>query len=650
MSRATGTDTHPTASARRGRKPAAIARLAALAALLCLALSAAPAMAATAAPTLIAPTASSAHNSPLSVEYTLPEAGANATLSFIPSVGSPIVVTLSSPAAAAGKHHFFLDLHQLASETANVTEASATSLPDGEYKVTLSYQNLALDPAASVIAEKVTIKTATATPAVLEPTAGQTFRKPFTVTYTLPEAALPGSVKLLLFGSKVGPKQFVLSSSSAGLHSAEIVPSNPSTGIGIASASTERLPTDSYQLSVSYLDTLGNPVASTVPIAVDVGYPFCEAGTYSASGEQPCTDAPRGYFVAAERALVAEECALGKYAPEEGLVECLPASPGHYVPATGAKAQMECEQGTYSAEVGRSSCLSAPFGHYAPKGAVTPTACPAGRFDAHTNSPSAEFCEFDSPGWYSDEGAAEPIPCVPGKYAFAYGSEACLPAPPGSYVPSIGATDPTPCPAGTYTPVTSSVICTSTPANTYATGGASEATPCPSGTQSPAGASACTAVGKEAAAGGSGGTSTNSNSTASTTTTTTAAATPSPISLSPAGPAAKFAIAAAKHGSSLAGTRRQRYAIACSTAATVYVRAAAIVQAGAHHMALTARTSTLACKTAKPAEAAASFTLTSAAKKLLREHGASVKLTVRVYATATAKSAALASATLRGRP
>lgn len=646
MSRGTGTDSTRRTRAHRWRKAPALARLVALAAMLCLALSASPAMAATGVPTLIAPTASSAHNSPLSIEYKLPEAGANATITFTPAVGSPIVVTLSSPAMAAGKHHFFLDLQQLASETANVTEASATSLPDGEYKVTLSYQDLALEPAASATVQKVVIKTATAPPAVIGPAGGQTFRKPFTVTYTLPEAALPGSVKLLLFGSKAGPKPFVLSSSSAGFHSAEIVPSNPSTGIGIASASTEPLPTDSYQLSLSYQDTLGNPIASTAPIAVDIGYPFCEAGTYSASGEQPCTDAPKGYFVPAERALVAEECALGKYAPEEGLVECLPAAPGHYVPATGAKAQLECEQGTYSAEAGRSSCLSAPFGHYAPKGAIVPTACPAGRFDAHTNSPSAEFCEFDSPGWYSDEGAAEPIPCVPGKYAFAYGSEACLPAPPGSYVPSIGATDPTACPAGTYAPVSSSVSCTTTPANTYATGGASEATPCPAGTEAPPGASACTAAGKQAAAGGSGGTTTTTN----TTTGTTPSTTPSPISTSPAGPAAKFAIAAAKHGSSLAGTRRQRYTVTCSTAATVQVRAAAIVQAGAKSMSLTARRLTLNCKAAKPTETAASFTLSSAAKKLLGKPGASVKLTVRVYAPGTAARSALATATLRGRP
>jgi hypothetical protein len=73
------------------------------------------------------------------------------------------------------------------------------------------------------------------------------------------------------------------------------------------------------------------------------------------------------------------------------------------------------------------------------------------------------------------------------------------------------------------------------------------------------------------------------------------------------------------------------------------------VRAGSKHLALAARTMTLECKAAKPTEAVANFTLTSTAKQLLQKHGASVKLTVRVYATGTPARAALASATVRGR-
>jgi hypothetical protein len=624
---------------------AGLARAALIAAALALAVWASPAHAATGAPELIAPTVSSTHNSPLSIEYELPEAGSAATISFIPSVGSPVAVTLTPPARAAGKHHFFLDLSSLKSETANVAAASAASLPDGEYTVQLSYQNAALEPAASASAEKVKIKTHTAVPTMSEPTSGQSFRKPFTVKYTLPEAALAGSVKLLLIGTHAGMKTLVLTNAEAGTHSAEVLPSDPALGTGVASAPGERLPTDSYQLALTYQDVLGNPLAS-VSAPIEIAYPLCKAGSYSASGgEEPCTKAPKGYFVAGEGAINAVECIAGRFAAEEGLSACPPASPGHYVPATGAKAELECEQGTYSDETGHSSCLPAPFGHYAPKGAVTPIACAAGRYDAHTNSPSAEFCEFDSPGWYSGEGAAEPIPCVPGKYAFAYGSETCLPAPAGSYVSGIGASVATPCPAGTYAPVAESLSCTTTPEDTYSTGGASEATPCPAGTHSPAGASSCAAVSKESSAGESGQTGTNTSAGAKPAT-----ALPSPVAISPvSGPATRFAIAAAKHGTSLSKARRQRYVVTCSAATTVQVRVAALIAAGKKHVTLTARTLTLKCKAAKATEATASFRLSNAAERLAGSHGARVKLTVRVYATGSAAGTQLASGTVRGR-
>jgi hypothetical protein len=633
---------------------ATLARLALLAATLALAiaLSASPALAATATPTLIAPAASSAHNSPLSVEYELPEAGANATLSFIPPTGPTVTVTLTSPARAAGKHHFFLDLHELEDETANVAKASASSLPDGAYTVTLSYQNVALEPFAGASAEKVTIKTLTSAPTLSEPTGGQSFRGvAFKVAYELPEPALPGSVKLLLFGSHAGTKPLLLTNSAAGAHTAEVVPSNPSTGIGIASASSERLPADSYQLTVSYQDALGNPAASTVPVTVTVAYPLCEPGTYSTSGEEPCLRAPKGCFVPSKGATVAAECTAGHYASAEGLSECVPAQPGHYVPGTGAKEELECEQGTYSGEAGRSSCISAPTGHYAPRGAIAPTACPAGTFDAHTNSPSAEFCEYDSPGWYSGEGADEPIPCMPGRSAFAYGSEECLPAPPGSYVSSIGATDPTPCPAGSFTPVAESVSCITTPENTYATGGASEPTPCPAGTHAPAGASSCTPMSSEPSGGGSSQSSSANGSSQTGAGTETKTPAPAPIAISaPGGAKTTFAIAATRHGASLARTRRQLYTVSCSAATTVQLRVDAFVQVGKKRLALAARAVTLKCKAAKTTPAVASFRLTPAAKKLLGRRGASVKLTVSVYATGAAAGTRLAGATLRGTP
>jgi hypothetical protein len=587
---------------------------------LCLAVSVSPATAATAPPVLIAPTTSSAHNSPLSVEYELPEAGSAATISFVPTSGPTVVVTLTSPAEAAGKHHFFLSLHELASETANVSKASTSSLPDGEYAVAVSYQNIAKELAATATAEKVRIKTVTATPAVIEPTAGHSFDEPFKVAYALPEAGLTGTVKLVLEGTHGETETLVLVGGSAGSHVAEVIPSSPSSGVGVLAGPTERLPTDSYHLSLSYQDVLGNPAASA-SVTVGIAYPLCKPGTYSASGEEPCTNAPKGTFTGTDGATKATDCAVGRFAPEEGLTECLIASPGHYVPGTGAKSELECEQGTYSDETGRSACLPAPIGHYAAKGSVTPTLCGAGTHDPHTNSPSAEFCELDAPGSYSGEGAAEAMECEPGKFASASGSEVCLPAYPGSYVSGAGAASATPCPAGSYAPASGSASCTSTPENTYATGGASEPTPCPVGTHAPPGASSCTG---------------------------TIASTPT-ITSAPFGRVTTFTITAAKHAPSLRRTLRQRYLLTCSAAATAQIRVSVVVAAGKKHLALIARSIMLSCEAAQPTEMAARFTLTVAARKLLGHRGASVKLTVRVYATGTPAGTLSASAIVPGR-
>jgi hypothetical protein len=135
MVRRARSETAPKDAGQPWHGAAGLARAAFIAAVLALAVWASPAHAATGAPEPIAPTVSSIHDSSLSIEYELSEAGSAATISFIPSVGSPVTVTLTSPARAAGKHHFCLELSSLKSETANIAAASAASLPDGEYAV-----------------------------------------------------------------------------------------------------------------------------------------------------------------------------------------------------------------------------------------------------------------------------------------------------------------------------------------------------------------------------------------------------------------------------------------------------------------------------------------------------------------------------------
>ncbi len=611
--------------------PAAVAALA-----LCLAFGAGSAAAFTAPPTLLAPSASSAHGSPLSVEYELPEAGSSGTIKFVPASGPTVTVTLSSPALAAGKHHFFLSLFALASETANVTEASASSLSDAEYTVVLGYSNLAKEVAATASALKVTIKTATGAPSLSEPTAGEAFRTAFKVAYTLPEAALPGSVTLTLTGSHTEARKLTLSGTSAGSHTATIVPSDPALGTGVVSGPSERLPADTYAIALSYQDSLGNPAASTLVANIGVGYPLCKAGSYGVDGEEPCTEAPKGSFVANEGASSASECIAGFYTPGPGLSMCVPASPGNYVPAAGAKEELECEQGSYSDETQLTSCKAATPGHYAPRGSVLAAACPAGTHNPHTNAPSAEYCETDAPGSFSGEGAAEATLCEAGRYAPASGSETCLLADPGSYVEGKGASSETACPAGTYAGVTGSVACTETPAGTYAAGGAVEPTPCPAGTNSGKGASACAAPAE--VSGGSHGSQSGSGAPP--------VKTPAPTVLAPVG----VKIAAGRHAKSLRRTRLQTIVITCSVAANVKVRVSASVTAGMKHATINGTATAVNCLAGKATQVAVRFKVGTAAGKVLRAHGARVKLAVRVYLTGASAGLLAGSGSVAGRP
>jgi len=508
------------------------AALAAMA--VCLTLCASPALAVTAPPELLSPEAAHTYGSPLAVEYVLPEAaGPGAMLAFVPEAGgSPSLLMLTEAERTAGTHSFPLDLHEL-------------SLADGKYKVSLSYQNLAKEPAASASVEKVTIKTVTGSPLLTAPLAGQAFFEPFAATYSLPEAALANSVRLVFTSvDGGGTKELTLTNTEAGEHTVEVAPSNPLSKPGIAAGPLE-LPADEYELSLRYQDALGNAAASTTPMAMRItNGPPCTPGTYSVTGEAPCAEAPKGFHVPESGATLAAECVAGSYTPEKGMAFCLPADPGHYVPAKGASAELECE-------------------------------------------------------------------------------------------------------AGSFAPVTGSSGCTPTPENTYAARGAFEPTPCPAGTRSGVGAASCSPVGGASSEiGDSAGT--GSGGSGSKPAEAGAGKTPSGTPVGVAAGRVTVRIAAGKHRASLARARRQRYVLRCSATATVLVRVNALVRAGRRRVAVTGRKRTVACRAGKPVEGVVSFALTRAAKRLLSQHGARVRLTVLVYGTGAAGRGRLAGATVRG--
>lgn len=99
--------------------------------------------------------------------------------------------------------------------------------------------------------------TATEAPTLAAPVSGAAISGPVAVSFTLPEAALTGSVKLS-FGATV--LTLAASQESAGAHSFTFNPAAPTESPRIASGSA--IANGTYTVTLSYQDALGNPAAS----------------------------------------------------------------------------------------------------------------------------------------------------------------------------------------------------------------------------------------------------------------------------------------------------------------------------------------------------------------------------------------------------
>ena len=140
------------------------------------------------------------------------------------------------------------------------------AIPDGVYRVVLSYQDALGHPAASATSTNVTIDTMTQAAALALPMASSTTGSPVSVDFKLPEQALPGSVKLTF----IGAGSLVLSESeeSAGAHTFIFDPANPAASAGVAGGSG--IPDGTYSVELSYRDAVGNTPATATSTNVTI--------------------------------------------------------------------------------------------------------------------------------------------------------------------------------------------------------------------------------------------------------------------------------------------------------------------------------------------------------------------------------------------
>ncbi len=122
----------------------------------------------------------------------------------------------------------------------------------------LSYQDFLGNPAASAQVTNVIVKTVTRPPVLLSPVTGAT-NNVLGVQYVLPDAPLPGSVRVLYFNLSNNVTLFLNDSSS---NDFAAIPAHLSGPIGIVSNSAPSLPDGAYFVLLTYQDFLGNAAAS----------------------------------------------------------------------------------------------------------------------------------------------------------------------------------------------------------------------------------------------------------------------------------------------------------------------------------------------------------------------------------------------------
>lgn len=247
---------------------------------------------ATESPTLHAPWANDVSGSSVGVAFTLPEAAADgtATLTFAGAVTRTLM--LAGSQCTAGYHDFSFNPANPAATNAIVSVSDGTSVPDGTYTVTLSYQDVFRHPAATASAAGVTIDTVTQAPTLSAPAANAVTAGTVNVAFTLPETAADGSLLLTFAGAVTRNLTLAGAQTSAGAHSFNFAPSSPvTTGTITAIEGGATIPSGAYTVTLSYRDQAGNPaaMASAANVTVDS---TTEAPTLTAPATGAVTGSP----------------------------------------------------------------------------------------------------------------------------------------------------------------------------------------------------------------------------------------------------------------------------------------------------------------------------------------------------------------------
>jgi hypothetical protein len=162
---------------------------------------------------------------------------------------------------------------------------------------------------------------------------------------------------------------------------------------------------------------------------------LCAAGSFSPTGEAPCTAAPIGSFVPTVGATSATLALPGFFVPTTGQSSATPAPPGSFVNTFGATSPTLAGPGTFVPTSGQSSATDAPPGSFVNTfGATSATLAGLGTFVPTSGQTSA-------------------TEALPGSFVNTFGATSATLALPGFFVPTSGQSSATAAPAGTYVPL-----------------------------------------------------------------------------------------------------------------------------------------------------------------------------------------------------
>jgi hypothetical protein len=234
------------------------------------------------------------------------------------------------------------------------------------------------------------------------------------------------------------------------------------------------------------------PVTQSFTVTPGTAATPCSPGSYSTTGNAPCTAADAGNFVSGTGATAETPCLAGSYQPNTGQSSCVSADAGSFVANAGSTAETPCLAGNYQPNTGQSSCLSADAGSFvANAGSTAETACLAGTYQPKTGQSSC--VSADAGNFVANAGSASESQCLAGTYQPKTGQSSCVSADVGNFVANAGSASESQCLAGTYQPKTGQTSCLSADVGNFvANAGSASESKCLAGTyQSQTGQSSC---------------------------------------------------------------------------------------------------------------------------------------------------------------